>query len=217
MKSPSLESLYATLHKHMLMVESYTEIPNITFLFKACRLKPHSYFFEKKNNKIVLYTRWFDEFGNSFKLLKNRKLQIIYGDLSIDQDRLVCTDLYYGLDLKKIAKISKFAYISCGIDEDTYQDCILISMLGIDNYFRTYLYLYGYWQQVSTLLLGTKNLKIIAKNLDINYYKALSNTENIRLPCSEAQTWLTSLPIKEDFFQTLEKQCGIVSSIIEQH
>jgi hypothetical protein len=215
MKSPSLESLYATLHKHLLMVESYTEIPNITFMFKACRLKPH-HFFEKKNNKIVLYTWWFDEFGNSFKLLKNRKLQIIYGDLSIDKDKLVCTDLYYGLELKKIAKISKLAYISCGIDEDMYQECILLSMLGIDNYFRTYLYLYGYWQQVSTLLLGTKNLKIIAKNLDLNYYKALSNVENIRLPCKEAQTWLTSLPIKEDFFQILEKRCSIVSSIIKQ-
>jgi hypothetical protein len=199
----------------MLMVESYTEVPNLTFMFKACRLKPYSYFFEERNNKIALYTWWFDEFGNSFKLLKSRRLQIIYGDLALDRDKIVCTDLYYGVDIKKIAKISKFAYISYGIDEDLYQDCAIISMLGIDNYFRTYLYLYGYWQQVSTLTLGIKNIKTIAKNLDLKYNKALSNTENIKLPCVEAQTWLTSLPIRDDFSHTLEKQCSIVSSILQ--
>lgn len=215
MKSPSLESIYATLEKSLRLIESYTEIPKLAFLFRACRLKPHSYFFEKRDNKIILYTWWFDEFSNSVKLTKNKKLKIIYGDLGLDRDKVTCTDLYYGLSINKILKISKLAFISCGTDEDMYQDCALISLLGIDNYLRTYLYVYGYWQQVSPLFLGIKNLKIIAKNLDLQGHRELLKSEN-RLPCVEARAWLTCVPVSKEFSDVLAKQCGIVSSIFKQ-
>lgn len=216
MKSPSIESIYSLLHKHLLLIESYTEIPNLSFIFKACRLKPYSYFFEKRNNKITLYTWWFDEYGNSIRLDKNKKLKITYGDLSLDKTNIVCTDLYYGLSIDKILKISKFAYVSYGTDEDMYQDCALVSFLGIDNYLRTYLYLYGYWQQVSPLLIGTKHLEIIAKNLDLRYYKELPDTKNVKLPCADARAWLTCIPISEEFSDILDKQCGTVSSILNK-
>jgi hypothetical protein len=206
MKSPSLDKLYLTLNKHILLIEGYTEIPNLAYIFKACRLKPVPYFFEKRNNNIVLYTTWFDEYGNLVKITNNKDLKIIYGDLSLDKNKIICTDLYYGLSLDKICKISKLAYISCGIDEDMYQDCALISFLGIDNYFRTYLYLYGYWQQVSTLILGIKNLKLIGDNLNLKHCKELSNIKNIKLPCTQAKTWLTSCPMDIDFLNTLDKQ-----------
>jgi len=215
MKSPSLESIYATLEKSLRLIESYTEIPKLAFLFRACRLKPHSYFFEKKDNKIILYTWWFDEFSNSVKLTKNKKLKIIYGDLSLDRDKITCTDLYYGLSINKILKISKLAFISYGTDEDMYQDCALISLLGIDNYLRTYLYVYGYWQQVSPLFLGIKNLKIIAKNLDLQGHRELLKSEN-RLPCVGARAWLTCIPVSKEFSDMLDKQCGIVSSVFKQ-
>lgn len=214
MRSPSIDTLYLILKKHLRLVESYLDSPNLAFVFRACRLKPKGYVLWKNN--IILYKWWLDEYGNSVKILKNKRLKIIYGDLSIDRDKIACTDLYYGLSLDKIRKMSKFAYISHGLDEDTYQDCVLISFLGIDNYFRTYLYLYGSWQQVSTLVLGIRNLSIIAKNLDLKYYKELSN-ENIKLPCAHAKTWLTCLPISREFSDTLDKQCGIVSSIFKQN
>lgn len=217
MKSPSLESVYEKLEKCLRLVESYTDIPKLAFIFKTCRLKPYSYFFEKRDNKIILYKWWFDEFGNSLKLTKNKRIKIIYGDLSLDRNKIACTDLYYGLSINKILKISKLAYVSCGIDEDMYQNCALISLLGIDNYLRTYLNVYGYWQQVSPLFLGINNLKIIAKNLDLCNYKELSNKENIKLPCAEARTWLTYVPVGEEFSNVLDKQCSIVSSILKQN
>lgn len=212
-KSISIDSLYATLNKHLLLVQSYTEIPNLAFIFKSCRLKPYSYCFEKRNNKTVLYVDWFDEYCNSLKISKGKRIKIIYGDLSLDKNRIACTDLYYGLSLKKIFKMSKLAYISYGLDEDLYQDCAIVSCLGMDNYFRTYLYLYGDWQQVSTLILGIKNLELICENLNIKKYKEFSNTENIVLPCAQAKTWLTYLPMKRDFVEILEKQYSIVSSL----
>jgi len=213
MKSPSLDSVYFTLDKSLRLVESYTDIPNLAFIFRSCRLKPYSYFFENKSNKIVLYKWWFDEFGNSVKI-NNKRIKIIYGDLSLNRSKISCTDLYYGLSLDKILKISKLAYISFGTDEDMYQDCALISLLGIDNYLRTYTYMYGYWKQISSLFLGIENLKIIAKNLGFQSYIELSNTKNIKLPCVSARAWLTCIPVSEEFSYILDKQCGIALSIL---
>ena len=209
MKSPNLETIYANLNKSILLAQSYTEIPELAFIIKSCRLKPHSYFFEEKTNKITLFSWWFDEFGNSLKF-KNKKTKIIYGDLLLDRRKIVCTDLYFGLSLNKIVKMSKFAHIICGRDEDIYQECIFISLLGIDNYIRTYLYMYGEWQQVSPLMIGLKNLRIIANNQDLRYFREISIKEKLPFPCQDARIWLTCIPSVSDFNCLLDKQCGIV-------
>jgi hypothetical protein len=206
MKSPSLNSIYDKLKKHILLVESYTELKQLSFIIKACRLKPFSYFFEEKKSKLILYRWWFDEFGNSFKIVKNKQCKIIYNDLSLDLSKIACTDLYYGLSLEQIAKMSKLFFICAGKDEDTLNNVFLISFLGIDDYLRTFLYMYGEWQQVSSLYLGLGNLKAIGKNLDIKYFLKLNKKENIVLPCIQGEAWLTYLPANNDFLRTLEKQ-----------
>jgi len=58
MKNPSLDSVYNSLNKHILLAESYTEIKKLAFIIKACRLKPYDYFNSqfheiRKNNKIA--------------------------------------------------------------------------------------------------------------------------------------------------------------------
>jgi hypothetical protein len=213
MKSPSLETLYADLHRSILLVQSYTDVPELAFIIKSCRLKPYSYFFEGKTNKITLHSWWFDEFGNSLKL-KNKKIKIVYGDLLLDRRKIICTDLYAGLSLDKVIKMSKFAQIISGRDEDIYQDCLILSLLGIDNYLRTFLYLYGEWQQVSPLTIGLKNLKTIVNHHDIQYFRDLTIKENNPLPCMEARVWLTCLPSKKDLLDLLDKQCGIAYAIL---
>lgn len=212
MNNPSLESLYSTLHKRVLLVEGFTEIPNLSFIITACRLKPYSFFFEKRTNKIILDKWWFDEYGNSFTL-KKKKVKIIYGDLRLNRDNIACTDLYYGLDISRVAKMSKSMYFTSGVDEDLFQDCALVSFLGIDNYLRTFLYYYGEWQRVSPLLIGMDGLRAIADSKDKNYHGQIRNSKKTRLPCTPAQTWLTYLPINKKFLMTLELQCGIVASI----
>jgi hypothetical protein len=214
MKSLSLESIYAKLHRNILLAESYTEIPELSFIIKACRLKPFSYFFENKTNKLTLITWWFDEFGNSLKITKNKRLKVIQGDLSLDRSKIICTDLYQGLSIDKTIKMSKCAYFCYGQDEDIYQDCLLVSLLGIDNYLRTYLYMYGDWKRVSPLLIGIKNLKLIARHTDIQYFHEFTIKENTGLPCQEARVWLTCLPAKTEFLKILEKQCSIAFAIL---
>lgn len=212
MKNISIESLYCLQNKNINLVEGYTEIPNMAFIMKACRLKPYSYFFEKRTNNIILETWWFDEFFNSL-VLKKKKVNIIYGDLRLNRDLISCTDLYYGLSMNKIYKMSKSVYITFGHDEDLFQDCISVSFLGIDNFIRTYVYYYGEWMRTSPLILGIKALVYFIKNKDSKLESQPKLLKNIYLPCTSGKAWLSSSPVEEDFLQTLDQQCGIVASI----
>jgi len=212
MKSPSLDTIYAQLDKHILLAQSYCEIGELVFLIKACRLKPYN-FFEDKNTKLILHTWWFDEYNNSLTITKNKKLKVTYNDLQLKHN--ICTDLYYGLPIVKIAKISKLAFIFAGKDEDLLQDYFMIAFLGIDNYLRAYTYMYGEWRQVSPLLLGLKNLKTIGKNSGIDNYLELKIKDNMPSPCVSTKAWITYLPASSEFLRILDKQHDVVSSIFK--
>lgn len=212
MKSQNIESLYASLNKQIRLAQSYMEIDSLGFLIKACRLKPHDYMLNRSEN-IVLYKQWADEFGNSLNLIKNRKTKITIGDLSIKTPPL-CTDLYYGLSIFKISKMSKLIFLSIGKDEDTQEDCCMITFLGLDNYLRTYMYIYDEWQQVSPLMLGISNLIAIAKNLDLKYFCKLTKKENCALPCSASQTWLSFMPASKVFTQLIKQECNYILPLL---
>lgn len=214
-KSLSLEHVYSNLYKQILLAESYTEFPGLSFIIKACRLKPLEYT-KKRTNNIVLYRHWVDEFGNSLKIIKNKRIRISYNDLSIKKDQTPCTDLYYGLALDKVASISRLALICCGIEEDYYKPCYVIAFLGIDGYLRCYMHLYGEWEQVSPLHLGMNNLKLIASKLDIKYYLKFNNTKNMPIPCTKSEQWLTILPASKDLVNVLNKDHEMIVSIIKE-
>jgi hypothetical protein len=215
MRSPSLDWLHAKLDKHIRLVQSYTEIEDLAFIIKACRLKPYKYIFEKPDNKLVLHRWWFDEFGNSFKVIKNKRLLITYNDLRLDRQKIISTDLYYGLSLDRIAKMSKLVYLSAGKDDLLYEDCYLLTFLGIDDYLRSYLYMYGEWQQVSPLLLGMKHLKLLAYHKDIRYFLQLGNEKNSPLPCISGQTWISCLPPSNAFLVMLSKEYETILPLLK--
>lgn len=206
MKSPSLDTLYANLNKHILLAQAYSEIPELFFIIKACRLKPHDYVFGKRSDKLLLHKWWFDEFGNSFHITKNKKLKLIYNDLLLDRDKIICTDLYFGLSLDRVVKMSKLVHLCVGKDEDLYEDAFFLTFLGLDNYLRSYMYLHQEWQQVSPLLLGFNNLKVIARNVDIKYFKQLQNEKDIPIACVSSQQWLSFLPLGASLLNILDKQ-----------
>ena len=206
MKAISIDKLYYQLDKHILLAQSYTEIKELFFIIKSCRLKPYSYFFEEKNPKLILHKWWFDEFGNSLQITTGKKIKITYNHLSLDKSQIVCTDLYYGLSLDKVAKLSKLAYLYIGKDEDLYENCAIITFLGIDNYLRSYMYLYGEWQQVSPLLLGMKHLIALSQHRDIKFFKELRIKEKPPLPCVAEMQWLTFIPPNKALTSLLDKK-----------
>jgi len=214
MKVPSLDRLYIKLDKCVMLVEAYTEIKSLSFIIKACRLKPHDYVFGKRNNTTILYDKWFDEYGNSFTINNKKKIDIIYNDLRL-KDKITSTDLYYGLSLPHIAKISKLVHLITGRDEDLYQECYLLSFLGIDDYLRSYLYYYGEWQQVSPLMMGIKNLKIVAKYRGIRKFKQIIKKENSILGCVGSTSWISSVPVSDGFLEMFKNKHELLVSIFK--
>jgi len=216
MRSPSIEWLHAKLDKHIKLVTGFTEIPELEFIIKACRLKPYDYIFQERTEKVVLYKWWFDEFGNSLVVNKYKRLEIVLNDLRLDKKRIVSTDLYYGLGIDKIVKMSKLVHLVHGKDEDIYQDCCLINFLGIDEHLRSYLYWHDEWQQVSPLIIGLTSLKTIANHLDVKYYQQLGKKENLAIPCISGSAWLSYLPASNAFISDIYKQSEMISTILKQ-
>lgn len=199
MKSPSIDRYYLTINKNVLLVQSYTGIDNLAFIIKACRLKPYPL---QTRNKFDFCKWWVDEFGNSFKIIKNKRIKITYNDLSLDN--IACTDLYYGLSLSKIMKMSKLIHVfSFKNDENRYNQ--IITFLGIDNYLRSYILSNGKCEQVSPLVLGLINLKNIFQNLDIKYFQKFKNYKNNFTTGEVIDGWLSSLPANAKFVSQLEE------------
>lgn len=214
MRSHSIEWLHAKLEKQIQLVESYTEIGGLAFIIKACRLKPYDYLFGERNHNMILHRWWVDEFGNSLNIIKNKRLRITYNDLRLDRHKIVSTDLYYGLSLDQILKMSKIVHVVAGKDEDLYQECGLLSFLGLDNHLRSYLHWHGVWQQVSPLLIGMHNLKLLAGNLDLKYFRELGIKENSVIPCISGGAWISYLPANRDLCTLLDKQYNVIASVI---
>ena len=213
MKSPSIDHLYALLNKHIRLVKSYTEINDLDFIIKSCRLKPNEYVFDK-NIKLSVYREWFDEFGNSLKI-KNKRASVIYNDLSINREKIVCTDIYYGLSLENIFKASKLLYL-CKYKDEYYKDNFIVVFLGIDNYLRSAVFIDNEWIKVSPLLIGLENLKLISQNLDIKYFKKLPIKKNMYMPCLSGEAWLSCLPASEAFSQFMKKDYSNLSFLQKQ-
>jgi hypothetical protein len=214
MRSPSLEFFYAKTERLITLAQSYTEQEHLAFIIKACRLKPYDYVFNERSRKLELHRFWFDEYGNSMELVKNKRIRLTFGDLRLDRKRIISTDLYYGLSLDRVAKMSKLVYLCAGKDEDLYQDCFLLNFLGMDNYFRTYLHWYGEWQPVSPLTVGMKHLKLLLNNADIKHFRQLSNSENLPIPCISGQTYLSFLPASQEFLEILKLNYGVIYDIL---
>lgn len=214
MKSPSLDNFYIKIDRLIKLTQSYTEVDELYFIIKACRLKPYTYVAEDRNAKLVLHRWWFDEFGNSLQIIKNKRIKIIYNDLNIDRTKIVCTDLYSGLSIDRIAKMSKLAYLYVGKDEDLYDNCVVITFLGLDNYLRSYVQMYGEWHPVSSLVLGMRGLKQLAKYLDIKHFIKLGNKEKLIIPCISGEAWISYMPPSKDFTSLVGTQLDTIVPLL---
>lgn len=201
-----IDKFYSKIRKHILLAVGYTERPDLEFIIKACRLKPFEILQNPKDKELRLHRHWVDEYFNSFKIVKNKRIKLIFNDLSLLDRSLPSTDLYVGLPLDKVALMSKLAFFFWGKEKETYEPHYIVSFLGLDNYLRTFVFSDGEWQQYSSLYLGMSILKFIAKNKNIKYFLQYKQKEKIIYPCDKQAAWLTFWPPHEDFLLLLEKE-----------
>jgi hypothetical protein len=188
----SIEWVHAKLEKHMRLVEGYSNIKGLAWILKACRMRPFDYVVSYQNT-IVLHNQWQDEFGNLLTIDKDRKVVITYQDLRL-LGKTSCTDLYYGLSIEKVIKISRQVMVVYGKDEDLLEDCALLIFLGLDEHYRAYLQWHGEWSQVSPLLVGVPTLRFMAKHAKDRGFFPYRKKENTIAPCVRGGALLTSLP-----------------------
>lgn len=196
-ETPDLNSFYSDIENKIKIISAHLDIPEYEFIFKSCRLKPVDLFYSlSKGKKIKYCSKWFDEFGNSLTI-KNKNIQVIYNDLSIDKSKIVNTDLYDGLDLDNTLKISKLCYLSESIDE--FKNIhYLFGFLGIDNYLRCFKLHNKQINKLSPLYIRQEILLKIAQNSDKEICEKIYNKRNSML--KQLNNLLFSLPISQDTF-----------------
>ncbi len=214
MKVFNSDRWYEKYQKHILLAQAFTGVKQLNFIIKGCRLKPFQVITRKKGKELVLHKHWVDEYGNSLKI-ENKRIKIYYNDLSLSQENIICTDMYYGLSIDKIAKISKLLYVFDGKEDINNENCIYLSFLGIDNYLRCYIFLDQEWKIISPLYLGMHHLKCIADHADIKFFTEVKNNK-FPYPCQVGKTWITSLPMSFQMRNELEKNNNLITSVLER-
>jgi hypothetical protein len=207
---PNIERLHSNWEKLIKLATSYIEIPEMSFIIQSCRLKPFDLVLGKNKNKrvvsVILHRHWFDEFGNSLMLKWGKKIEIVYNDLSVPKTQIVSTDLYRGLSIENIVKISTCLHLIVGKDEDLQQPCYLMTLYGIDQYLRSFIFWHGKWQQVSPLWLGLDSL-IELEDLRKDTWGQYQTLKNLPpLPCTQLRGWLGYVGDMDDWLQMLEKE-----------
>lgn len=193
-----IEEYYDKIMPEVNLVSSYLDDPLIKDIIIRCRLKPYKYN-ARFNRKLILRTHWIDEFNNSI-FFNNKKIKIIENDLIIDKKEIKQTDVYYGLSINKISKISKKAYLVLGKDEDVLKEYANITLLGIDGFLRNFMLYDGEWFQCSPLSIGIDNLYKIMENLNLVHFRSF-NKKNKKFPVLDKKEWITSLPVHNSFWE----------------
>lgn len=214
MKISSLEVFYTKIERHIKLLAAYMKNERLETIIKMCRLKPYELVYGRKSKwlKTKLYNHWIDEFGNSLKISKNKRLKII-DDPELKDKKVVCTDLYDCLPLDKIGKMSKLLYLLIGKDSNS-KDHAIICFTGLDNYFRTYSLNNGEWEQIPPIKLGIRFLDDVVKDLDIRYYKELRNSRQIIVKCKNQKSWISYWPPHRDFLEAI-KEYECVSDVLK--
>lgn len=212
--SISLDKFYDNIDKHVKLVSSFTDKKGLSKVITMCRLKPYDIIFNEYNEKIILHEHWVDEYRNSLWIRKDKKIDIKLNDLNINKEKISKTDLYEQLSIDKVSMISKFAFFLSGKDEDLHEEHVVLSLLGIDGFLRTFVYIYGEWHRYPSLCLGIKPLLAIAENLDLIFYKKI-NIKQAIYPCDDQQAFLLYWPPSKDFVSIMNQQNESVVALLQ--
>lgn len=203
----SLENFYAKFEKQILLTSSFTDNKLLSKIITMCRLKPHDLIFgDFSIHEMKLHYHWIDEWGNSLFIEKNKNLKLQLNNLLLNQEKIVKTDLYGNLSLEKIASISKLVFYLDGKDEDFFSPYIILGFVGIDNFLRAHIFIYGEWKPCPPLYLGLEILSTIVDNYDLQYCKKINVIKNVIHPCDSQRAFLSCWPPTNDFVSKVAEQ-----------
>lgn len=207
-----IDDFYKIQKRAVKMAEAYTEIKGLANVLKMCRLKAVDVVIYKDLVRTKLFYHWMDEYNNLLTINRDKSIKVTYNTFSINFKN---TDIYYGLSIKNIAKISTHVLCFYGICDFDLECCILL-FLGIDGYLRAYLYSLNEWSQVSPLLIGMNNLlefnDCIENKKMVLYGTEFKKLNSVVLPCAKKAAWLSCMASEE--MTELFNKCNYIKDII---
>lgn len=205
----NIDTYYIQINDLLLLVQGYTEIESLSDIIRMCRLKPYNKelgIVSRKIKPASLYRQWVDEYGNLLTIDKRKQLDISFSAVSINHSKLIITDLYYGLSIRKIYLMSKAMLFLAGQELQNDQLHYILAFIGLDNFLRVFAYIDNEWQIISPLYLGVKTLKQITncfREIQFPFYKRIKQSETMIFPCNGQKAWLGSCPTSEEMRRVL--------------
>lgn len=210
----NLDHYYLEIEDKLNAVSAYAENKNVSTILKICRFKPYPIKPKTSLHKLV-YKHWVDDYGNSIEI-KNKRIIIKTNDLKINKDDIISTDLYKGLDISKLLKISKLIYIFRGREVDFKTDHFILSFMGLDNYLRSYSFLYDEWHPIPSIYLGVNVLNTIIDNSDIQTFKSFKMKNTIIFDCENQQSIIGKIPFHKFFMEEIKKEYEQIEKLLQE-
>ena len=185
----SLDRYYENIKKKLFFASAYNENRLLPVIFKAIRLKPAN---DDRYPKV-----WIDEFSGQISLDKDKL------NLSFLSSKQRNTDLYGFKPPQYHIKNGRTALIGLGPDEK-----FILSILGRDDFVRTYAFEAGKLQVISSLRLGIKFLGILCSKEPRNFLKI-----EMKSPLSEYEFYLLKLPASRFFKANLFNHSDLLKII----
>jgi len=220
-KNLVIERFHIQLEAYINLAAKFVEKPEVAFMIRSCRMKPKAMMTSGRKiaeelKTLTLQKEWFDEWGNSVAIQKNslpaNRVGFNFEDLTIERDDLSSSDIYFGLSLENVKKVSRVVMVSVGIDEDFLEPCCLLSFLGLDGFLRSHLLFCGEWNQVSPLYMGEQGFRVLFKTLQkiddgegVVFKIQQGKEKSLPTPCFRADQWISCLPVSKEFLETLKK------------
>jgi hypothetical protein len=204
-----IDRLHINIHSSIELAAALMKMPCIADIIRLCQMTPKNLIDKNHSNELYYnsdvkttshyYSHWVDPFGHVMKLNKSHGwFEIQPYIIGARSENIYNRDMYAGLSIAKIAKISKFIDILFGKDIDLEEDYIVLTFLGIDDKLRTYVYIYGEWESYPSLLIGSKALRDISENKAMSEFKEIRAARRIIYECSSQKRWLSALPLPKE-------------------
>lgn len=144
------------------------------------------------------WRKWTDHLGNFFQVHNNKKV-ISFEHHPEEIKDIKVTDVFYKSHPKKIAKISKHAFIAIGKDDQDNQ-IVFIWFLGQDDRLRLVTSCNGEWiRNYSPMICGVETLRPIVRSLSeekLTRVPILRVAETVAAQISKS--WSTPWPLLEE-------------------
>ena len=195
-----LSVFYKSINRKLKIISAYLQDEEIEWIIKTCRFKPINSF--GKNyipSKLIMEKKWIDEWSNSLSI-ENEKIKIILNDneLKIKQ---ISTDLFIGRNPIELLKISKLIIIAIN------KDINLISLLGKDNFLRTFIIENNRINNCqSPIIMGLDLLRAGAIMIDVKNYLELNQIEIIYQSMVMNKCYISSLPLNDEVFFKIQNE-----------